>query len=151
MDLVMLERFLTFVNYSNGPHACWPWQGVQNNGYGLFRVNSQYEAATRWLLGQIRDKPLRWGYPTIDRELACHTCDNPPCVNPIHLYVGTQFENIKDRVTRGRGHSGVRNSVKTHCPRGHIYDKENTSVSKKGERNCRTCQNERRRIQKVGQ
>lgn len=63
-----------------------------------------------------------------------HTCDNPPCINLEHLFLGTNLDNINDMTSKGRHH----NQKKTHCPQGHEYTVENTYVHKNG-RYCRTC------------
>jgi hypothetical protein len=67
-----------------------------------------------------------------------HHCDNPPCENVEHLYEGTQVENVRDMMRRGR-HG---NTKKTHCPYGHEYTAENTYIWN-GRRNCRICINRR--------
>lgn len=64
-------------------------------GYGQFKVNNKVQRAHRvsWTI-HFGDIP--------DRLLICHKCDNPSCVNPSHLFIGTQFDNMKDAVTKGR-------------------------------------------------
>ncbi len=74
----------------------------------------------------------------------CHTCDNPKCVNHLHLYIGTPKQNAHDMIVRKR-----QNQVqKTHCKLGHEFTIENTYVRKDGDvvwRACRTCDNIRHR------
>jgi hypothetical protein len=68
----------------------------------------------------------------------CHTCDNPGCVNVEHLFVGSNKENQRDKVTKGRHHE----QAKTHCPQGHEYSEDNTYINPAGWRICRTCRKE---------
>lgn len=81
------------------PDECWEWQrGKDGRGYGAFREpNAGMTYAHRWVLG------LRPG----DFGLALHTCDNPPCCNPNHLYCGTSKDNTRDMMRRGRSGYGV--------------------------------------------
>ncbi len=77
--------------------VCWEWQAAKcPEGYGRFRFNGKTEQAHRVAYF------LHWGrWPAVVR----HTCDNPGCVNPLHLSGGTHADNVQDRVDRGReGH-----------------------------------------------
>lgn len=85
-----------------GPDECWEWQGTKARaGYGRMRSGprgaSSFELAHRISLGLKLGRPLQ--------GKALHTCDNPPCVNPAHLYEGTAFDNARDRDKRGRNGS----------------------------------------------
>ena len=91
------ERFWDKVIKSDVPGECWKWTGSKNNcGYGTFGVNYKTITAHRFSYalhnGQIPDGML-----------ICHKCDNPSCVNPSHLWLGTNADNTKDRESKGRG------------------------------------------------
>ena len=81
---------------------CWEWQGTRSRkGYPVFMADYQQRTATRLLLG-IEDLD---GH----EYQACHTCDNPPCVNPCHLFVGSIGDNQTDKGRKGRAARGVDN------------------------------------------
>jgi len=76
---------------------CWEWSGSRNeDGYGLFRMSS------RGMQGAHRCCYLIYVGQLTSRQVVRHTCDNPPCVNPSHLLVGTVADNVTDCVVRGR-------------------------------------------------
>lgn len=88
----LADRFWSKVDRSGGPDACWPWTGGTTGPYGAFNGTT----ANRVALG------LSLGRALTPLEQACHTCDNPPCCNPSHLFPGSVGDNAADRVAKGR-------------------------------------------------
>lgn len=140
----LLDRFWSKVDRSGGPDACWTWTiGCSRGGYGNFQVrrNGKHYTfiASRWVLGMLRGEPLRWDDEK--REEACHHCDNPPCCNPAHLYVGDRSQNIGDAWERGKFATRLNaNARKTHCHNGHPLSGDNLYIdTKRNKRECRAC------------
>jgi len=80
----------------NGVNDCWPWKASkQDGGRGLFRVGSNLYKAPRIAYALTRGHDPR-------RKDVCHTCDNPECCNPKHLWCGTRAANCHDRDKKGR-------------------------------------------------
>jgi hypothetical protein len=100
-------RFWSKVD-KRGENECWPWLGAKGpTGHGSFRIDARrdglhgnahraaYEIGTGVPISRIKRK--KWGDLYV-----CHTCDNPSCVNPKHLYLGSHSTNIQDMNDRGR-------------------------------------------------
>lgn len=128
---------------------CWPWKGQTNSrGYGRHEV---WPDSKRVRLLAHRVAVTLTSGQEIGRNTLLHTCDNPPCCNPRHLRVGTQSDNMRDALAKGRANlTGLalgrqmsrvgiqrRNKV-THCKRGHEFTDANTYQARGGRR-CRAC------------
>jgi hypothetical protein len=111
---------------------CQLWTGyVSKTGYGNFRV-----------LGKtLRANRVAWelNIGSIPKGLVvCHRCDISYCVNPKHLFLGTQKENLQDMFAKGRDKARFFHKNKTICVNGHPYSVENTLWVAQ-ERRCKLC------------
>lgn len=91
------ERFWAKVSTKPGP--CWKWTAETYRGYGRLRVHTK--TATKWVRAHRLSYVLHCG-EIPEGLIVRHTCDNPSCVNPDHLLLGTQADNMTDKVRRGR-------------------------------------------------
>jgi hypothetical protein len=92
------DRFhLSYIRCANG---CWEWLKARDkNGYGWFHImrdgKKSHMPAHRFSITVS-------GRSIITGQIVMHSCDNPPCVNPGHLFVGTQRDNVLDSIRKGR-------------------------------------------------
>ena len=139
-----------------GPDECWPWLGSHwNNGYAQFHINQRPTKASRFAV-QLDGREIGPG------QVVMHSCDNPRCVNPGHLIVGTQSDNMLDMHRKGRGGYGRTPEIRakmsvaikaafvahpeavwarriTHCKHGHPFAGDNLIIASDGHRRCRIC------------
>ena len=108
----MQPEFVRFSNLTNKTETCWEWLGTTyRKGYGHFR---------RKIDGQwVMYKAHRYAYeyykePIPKGFIIRHTCDNPACVNPEHLLVGTHKDNTNDMLIRGRHSFGIDSKKYSH-------------------------------------
>lgn len=105
----MEDKFWPKVRRTDG---CWEWIGARyRNGYGFINIRKPGKATTK---GAHRISWEIHNGPIPDGLVVCHRCDNPPCVNPLHLFLGTATENMRDMSAKGRALFGDKNPTRKH-------------------------------------
>lgn len=114
-------------------NGCWIWNGTLSRGYGMVYIpqrNSNTSAHR-----------LAWevfnGASIPDGLFVCHVCDVTQCINPAHLWLGTAFDNARDREKKGRGNRQPP-PRRSHCKQGHALSVDNLYIWG-SHRQCRTC------------
>lgn len=108
-----------------GPDECWEWQrGKEKNGYGHTWFHKRQMRAHR--------VAFELAYGDIpEGMLVCHSCDNPPCCNPRHLFLGTNRDNHADCVKKGRSRRGSK-SNKAKLTESQVLEIRNAYTGKWG-------------------
>lgn len=115
--------------------GCWLWMGgAYPSGYGRMTSGGKNRRAHRGVW-ELVNGPIPEGLAV------CHKCDTPLCVNPDHLFLGSQAANVRDMAAKGRH----RESKKATCPAGHPLVPENLT-KRDDRRECLACKRARDRI-----
>jgi hypothetical protein len=123
-----LARFLAFIKQAD---SCWEWLGTKNSGgYGSFWLDAKNQRAHRIAY-------TLWKGPILDGLQVCHHCDNPKCVNPEHLFVGTNLDNMLDCMHKGRHRycPEDKNHLRPRGPKNHAAKLTEADVRQIRERN----------------
>jgi hypothetical protein len=100
-----ITRFNRLVERTDG---CWKWHGYTVKGYGVL-----YDGDNGWRMVQAHRLSWKIHHGAISPGMfVCHRCDNPPCCNPDHLFLGTQKDNMSDAARKFRTSSGARHAAR---------------------------------------
>lgn len=106
LEFTLPARFWSKVDKSGD---CWLWTGAREcHGYGSIGVGSRSDGTRRTRLAHHIAYELEHGEIPAN-QCVLHRCDNPSCVRPEHLFLGTQQDNVADMVSKGRQNLGARN------------------------------------------
>lgn len=112
-DLTEEDRQLFWSKVSiKQPHECWPWTRAKTkSGYGCITLRQRFLYAHRIAYF------LSYGEPPVGKTNVCHTCDNPSCCNPAHLFPGSTKDNSVDMVKKGRSATLDKHGLRKHPER----------------------------------
>lgn len=139
-DAELIERLKSRIVIND--RGCWEYQGNTNGlGYCQVSLNGERRMAHRAMY------ELTYSMQIHPKLVVCHTCDNPRCCNPEHLWVGTEKQNMRDAAAKKRwARQG------STCKHGHEYTPENTRMNRQSgnrrdqfRRICKTCEREYQR------
>lgn len=141
----LLEKVMTRVHIAEQT-GCWEYTGSKQSKLGYGSVYIKQRNGKNWQMVAHRLMwILRHGRVPDRTEFVCHKCDNPPCCNPDHMFLGSLADNNKDMASKGR----YNHQKKTHCPHGHEFTLENIyrAPSRPNKRACRSCMRDRNRLE----
>lgn len=96
-DRAFCSDMCRFMAYVDKQESCWIWKGFTNRkGYGRFSFRHNKSATAHRVSYEVFKGPIE------NNLFVCHQCDNPSCVNPDHLWLGTHLENMIDMIEKGR-------------------------------------------------
>ena len=134
-----------FMSHVLKTDSCWAWTGLRSGEDKRARLEYKHRSYVASRVAWF----LKFGRFPPQNLFVCHHCDNPGCVNTEHLFLGTQKDNIRDAMAKGRYNREAqkrgsaisrkkRLSIK-RCKRGHLYSKDNLIPKPEGRGECREC------------
>lgn len=124
MKISVEQRFLSHVNKTSSQTGCWEWTAYKiSNGYGQFGYNSKMQYAHR-VSYELFKGPIPKGLHCL------HTCDNPKCVCPSHLFLGTYQQNMDDRNSKNRQAKGENHGA-SKLTESQVLEIRNSTLSQK--------------------
>jgi len=124
------DRFFSKVEKTS---TCWLWKGGLTKGYGTFAINTSRKNRVYGRAHRVSWELINGPIPSDKHVL--HKCDNPKCVNPKHLFLGSNMDNIQDCIQKKRKYNYTQIKF---CKNGHKLD-NNIHVQPSGVNRCKTC------------
>lgn len=139
MSEQLQNRFWSKVDV-RGKDECWLWTGAHTpDNYGLITTGSRKDGSRKLVYAHRLSWEIKNNSKIPSDLFACHSCDNPSCVNPIHIWLGTNLDNMRDAKNKGRTFNPMKGKFKSVCIRGHNLSGTNVSIRANGYRRCKLC------------
>lgn len=135
-------RFESRMKRSVEPGGCWVWISRVHKRYGWYSWNCKTQGAHRVAWQIANGSAIPGGMHVL------HRCDNPLCVRPDHLFLGTHLDNMRDMKMKGRARAS-RGPRKDFCCRAHPLAGDNLMIARDGKRRCRACAQEAHRLSRL--
>lgn len=125
---ILSSKQQLFDKHTKKTNGCWEWSGyINKGGYGFTRFGGRNG---KGLLAHRISWELHNGEIPSGMHV-CHSCDNRKCVNPEHLFIGTNQDNINDRVAKGRSSKWIKSAPREKTPNAKLKDSDIKSMVEK--------------------